>query len=401
MSRLPTELLYNIIEGLIPSSPPVAFSASHVVTRTLVNLCLVSRSIHHAAIRCLFAHCLYIDSPERLKLLQQTLINHHQGRAFGENISLPPPLPKSWRDCNLGARLRSSPISLIKSLFLAPYPGDTIDCPEIAPLILGLCTTLGPQLTRLVIDIPLRSLYPEDDINHVRPFLRAAFSQLVALEEFVSARDELFLDVTTREQGPRREPAVWSRWPNLKRLALYNADLSSDRFIRDIGQCANITHLVLTRSDGLEEPIPSLNPVPGSSLPLQRSRELRRVSIVNTASGHWYSPGFSFLEWNYCFVGKVWNGVPGGCRVQIVQITVPVPVGREDDDIELCQEWVREAAIQGTVWEWNDGKHLLVKPDSNEPVGFKFGWVPPGWPPSTNLPPELEHRPRQSDFDSD
>jgi hypothetical protein len=55
---------------------------------------------------------------------------------------------------------------------------------------------------------------------------------------------------------------------------------------------------------------------------------------------------------------------------------------------------VREAAIQGTVWEWHDGKHLLVKPDSNEPVGFKFGWVPPGWPPSTNLPPELEHRPR-------
>lgn len=398
MARLPTELLYNVIECLIPSSPPIAFSAFHIVTRTLLNLCLVSKTVHYAAIRCLFARCLYIDSPERLKLLQQTLIDHHQGRAFGASTSQPAPLKESCLDCNLDARLKNTPTSLIKSLFLAPYPDDTIDSPEIAPLILCLCTTLGPQLTHLVIDIPLRSLYPEDDTNHVRPFLRAAFSQLVALEEFVSTRDELFLDVTTPEQGPL-QPAVWSRWPNLKRLALYNVDSSSDRFIRDIRRCRNLTHLVLTRSDGLEELIPSLDLVPGTSLPLQRSPDLRRVSIVNTARGHWYSPAFSFLEWEHCFLGKVWKGVPGGCRVQIVKITVPAPVGREDDDIEVSQEWVREAAIQGAIWEW-DGKHLLVKPDPDEPVGFKFGWVPPGWS-STNLPPHLEYHPRQSDFDPD
>lgn len=393
MSRLPTELLYNIIECLIPSSPPIAFSASHIVTRTLLNLCLVSKTICHAAIRCLFAHCVYIDSPERLKLLQQTLIDHHQGRAFAENISQRSRLKEGCSDRNIDAYLKSGPTSLIKSLFLAPYPDDTIDSPEIAPLILRLCTTLGAQLTHLVIDIPLRSLYPEDDTNHVRPFLRAAFSQLVALEEFVSTRDELYLDVTRREPG-LREQQVWSRWPNLKRLALYNVDLSSDCFIRDIQRCKNLTHLVLTRSDGLEEPISSLDSVLGTPPPLQRSCDLRRVSIVNTAEGHWYAPAFSFLEWEHCFVGKVWNGVPGGCRVQIVKISVPVPVGREEDDIEVCQEWVREAAIQGTLWEW-DGRHLLVTPDPNEPVGFKFGWVPPGWS-STSLPPHLEYRPRQS-----
>src|SRR5277367_3130474 len=236
--RLPTELLLHTIDSLIPSNPPVAFPASHIVTRTLLKLCLVSKTIHYAAIRLLFAHCVYVDSPDRLRLLQQTLVDHHLERAFGSRIPRQLPLDRDLPDFNLETRHENTSKPFINSLFLAPFPDDTIDSPEIAQLVLGLCTTIGHYLTRLVIDIPLRSLRPEDDPNNVRPFLQAAFQELVALEEFVSTRDELFRDVTKRD---REHPAVWSAWPNLKRLALYNVDVSSMRFLRDIQQCRQLT----------------------------------------------------------------------------------------------------------------------------------------------------------------
>jgi hypothetical protein len=232
--RLPTELLLHTIDSLIPSSPPVAFPASHIVTRTLLKLCLVSKTIHHAATRLLFTHCVYVDSPGRLRLLQQTLVDHHLERAFGSKISQRLPLDRNLPDFKLETRHENTPKSFINSLFLAPFPDGTIDSLEIAPVVLGLCTTIGHYLARLVVDMPLRSLRPEDDTNNARPFLQAAFQELVALEEFVSTRDELFLDVA---KHGREHLAVWSTWSNPKRLALCNVGVSSMHFLGDIQQC--------------------------------------------------------------------------------------------------------------------------------------------------------------------
>ena len=375
--RLPTELLLHTIDSLIPSNPPVAFPASHIVTRTLLKLCLVSKTIHYAATRLLFAHCVYVDSPDRLRLLQRTLVDHHVERAFGSRIPRQLPLDRDLPDFNLETCHENTSKPFINSLFLAPFPDDTIDSPEIAPLVLGLCTTIGHYLTRLVIDIPLRSLYPEDDTNNVRPFLQAAFQELVTLEEFVSTRDELFLDVTEHD---REHPAVWSTWPNLKRLALYNVDVSSMRFLRDIRQCRQLTHLVLTRADGLTGRVfpssPSLFPPP----PLQMSHSLQRVLIVNFTDDHGYSPAFSRRKWKDCFLGKVWVAMSDNQKhkLQIARIDVPIPGFREIDyAIERCQEWVCEAAIQGTLWEL-PGAPLLVKGSPEEVGGLQIGWQLPG-----------------------
>jgi hypothetical protein len=372
--RLPTELLLHTIDCLIPSKPPVAFPASHIVTRTLLKLCLVSKTIHYAAIRLLFAHCVYVDSPDRLRLLQQTLVDHHLERAFGSRIPRQLQLDRDLPDFNLETRHENTSKPFINSLFLAPFPDDTIDSPEIAQLVLGLCTTIGHYLTRLVIDIPLRSLRPEDDTNNVRPFLQAAFQELVALEEFASTRDELYLDVTKRD---REHPAVWSTWPNLKRLALYNVDVSSMRFLRDIQQCRQLTHLVLTRADGLIERVfpssPPLFPPP----PLQMSHGIQRVLIVNFTDDHEYSPAFSRRRSEDCFLGKVWTDSQKH-KLQVVRIDVPLPGFRETDyEIEFCQEWVCEAAIQGTLWEL-PGAPLLVKDNPEEVGGLQLGWRLPG-----------------------
>lgn len=371
--RLPTELLLHIIDSLIPSNPPVAFPASHIVTRTLLKLCLVSKTIHYAAIRLLFAHCVYIDSPDRLRLLQQTLVDHQLERAFGSRIPWHLPLDRDRSGLNPETRHENTPKSFINSLFLTPFPDDTIDFPEIVPLILGLCSTIGHYLTRLVIDIPLRSLYPVDDTNNIRPFLRAAFQEFVVLEEFVSTRDELYLDVTKRA---REHPAVWSTWPNLKRLALYNVDVSSSRFLRDIQQCRQLTHLVLTRTDGLTESVfPSLPP-PFPPLPLQMSHSLQRVLIVNFTQDHECRPAFSRRRWEDCFLGKVWTATSNNQKhkLEIARIDVPLPGYRDADyEIERCQEWVCEAAIQGTLWEL-PGAPLLVNDNPEEVGGLQIGW---------------------------
>jgi hypothetical protein len=226
-----------------------------------------------------------------------------------------------------------------------------------------------------VIDIPLRSVRPEDDTNNVRPFLQAAFQELVALEEFVSTRDELYPDVTERN-WERPDAAAWSTWPNLKRLALYNVDVSSMGFLRDIQQCRQLTHLVLTRTDGLTDSVfpspPPLFPPP----PLQMSHSLQRVLIVNFTQDHECSPAFSRRRWEDCFLGKVWTATSENQKhkLQIARIDVPLPGYREADyEIERCQEWVCEAAIQGTLWEL-PGAPLLVKANPEE-VGGSPNWM--------------------------
>src|SRR2546423_7592320 len=132
MARLPSELLLHIVHCLIPTNSSVAFPASHVVTRTLLSLSLVSRAIHEAAIRHLYAHCLYIDTPNRLKLLQQTVANDSLKGAVGTDFFRHLPSDKDVLDLYLESRQKIRLTSFTRSLFLAPFPGATINSPEIA-----------------------------------------------------------------------------------------------------------------------------------------------------------------------------------------------------------------------------------------------------------------------------
>ncbi|GFF26285.1 hypothetical protein IFM61606_09697, partial [Aspergillus udagawae] len=222
MPQLPNELILHTIKLLIPPSLPVSFPPWHPVTRTLISLTLASRFTYHIARELLFRYCLWIDSNKRL----DNLINLKGG-------------PK-------GPLQVFSPIGL----FLSPFPDDELDDPIVAKHLDQLSSSICGSLRRLVIDIPLRSLYPEDDHQEVRPILRSVFLRLIHLEDFCSAQDELFC--ATMEESS--EPAVWSTWPNLRRLALYNADVTSSEFIEGLKRCSNLSHLVLTRPDGLTEP---------------------------------------------------------------------------------------------------------------------------------------------------
>ena len=330
MATLPPEIILHVVECLIPSSPPVAFSPSHPVTRTLINLTLVSSLTSAIARRLLLKHCLYIDSEERLTKL----------------ISLQ---RKSLIDLTA-----TSP----NGLFLAPFPPANLNCPDIARGVSQLLSAISGTLTRLVINLPLRYLYPEDDVHQLRSVLREAFSRLTNLEEFCSMQDELFLNtVSTHIQ-----PEIWPMWPRLRRLALYNACLNSPGFVDELKACSNLTHLVFPRPDGLFAIIPE------DQAGFAGLAKLERVTIVNTERG--LTRYFEFTEDERVPPGETLMGRLNSAWLAnntsrpstdnaasdtfCTLVKVPIPPDQDHDydaDIPLCQAWVGTRAIDGTLWD--------------------------------------------------
>jgi len=95
--------------------------------------------------------------------------------------------------------------------------------------------------------MPLRTRYPDEEgSGTVRIPLRRAFQGLERVEEFVSVQDELYL--STLADFPPSEPHVWSLWPKLKRLALYNLDMHDEQ-IATLKAMPMLQDLVLTRPD--------------------------------------------------------------------------------------------------------------------------------------------------------
>jgi hypothetical protein len=334
LAALPNELLSCIIQSVRPSGSPVAVPAKHVVTQTLLNLTRASSRTRSLAIPYLYTYCLYIDSPRRLELLLRTLSSHVDdlqtktcatGGAAGSK--------------SLGYNLLNHGHGVLRSLYLAPFEEDTIDDPPVVKMIASLFKLLSPSLARLVINMALRSLYPEEDSHSVRPLLREAFQRLTALEEFTSVQDELFLDTRDIERDDFvREPPVWSLWPRLKHLALYNVDIDSEDVMGSLRKHPSLKVLVLTRADGERE---------GTTLSLLTMAHLIRVLIVNTASCHPEDP-FTTRSVKKLIEGEFHNDK----IVEMVRIVVPIAEDLENEDITVCQTWTRENSINGNLWNF-------------------------------------------------
>jgi hypothetical protein len=312
--RLPADLLLYIIDYLIATADfsPIAFPASHTITATLLSLTSTTRITHSIANRLLYTYCLYIDSPHRLQCLTNSLSNLP---AIARPRILPP-IPF---------------LRYITSLYLAPFSNDTIDDLPTARSLYDLLSLISPSLRRLVIDIPLRSLYPREDHLNVRAILRSAFAKLTALEIFCSVRDELYLDC---HEPPLNddEPPVWSLWPKLRTLALFNPDVddaSVSQFWPYLGTLEHLQTLVLTRSDGLD-----------SADIKQEWRDCcgdnergLNVVIVNVESEHRVPMGKERWE--------------EGDKLVVREVNVPISYYGDENNAELCQEWVKRRMLRG------------------------------------------------------
>jgi hypothetical protein len=209
---LPIELVLEVITGLLPPRDAILNSCDDI-TKTLLSFTLICHETRKLAVRYLARYCVHLDSPERL-------------HSFLSDAS----------------RKRYMP--LVTACSLAPFKDDIDDlplCNHIGDLFSNTCYTLR----KLVIDMPLRTCYPEDGHYVVRSVLREAFEVLVNLEEFVSTQDELYLDVTDMEHT-----YVWARWPKLKRMALWNPD-ANETFWRHVAEHPSLETLVLSNPDSL------------------------------------------------------------------------------------------------------------------------------------------------------
>lgn len=320
MPHLPTEIILQVIDNLVDFGQvrPVAIDARDVRTRVLCSLLTVSRTVHSVAKRHLWTSCMYIDSPHRLELLLRSL--HEPPFSFG----LKP---------------------LVTNLYLSPYHGN-IDNAKTAARILDLYTTIGPTLKRLVSNIPLRSLHPEEDMNLVRPVLRRAHMRLVNLEEFTSVTDELFLVTKPDHWNNEPELEVWTLWPNLRRLALYNV-LVSERWADSIKSMAHLETLALTRADGLAQfPLPQL-------FARRDDFHALRILIINDSN-------FNFNDDVNMGHGETYESSNGDevavpdmrdykGTVEIVKVPVTIYAGQENS-IKGIQRRVRDAALEDTLW---------------------------------------------------
>lgn len=344
LPKLPLELIFSIIASLL-GDPHIIHNPSHSSTKALLSFTLVCRATYPVATNYLREQCLFIDNDRRLRDLIRTVEATKQ-RVQGYTTAgtgIPRSLPTQP-----GGSLR--PLS---SLYLSPF-GQTLDNQPTAIWIRELFCLVHPTLRRLVIDIPLRSLSPADDHLNVRKTLREAFSLLTQLEEFTSVRDELYLDVMEPEWRAERETAVWTLWPKLRRLALYNVD-ADERFWKSVRDMRGLDTVVLTRADGLESTC-------------MKSEYFGTSSGGGTSDDTWVAAGdehsepprplkvvvvnISNNQPNYMGGRWKWDKVDPNNLMRVMTYDVPTSFYGDENPIYLCQNWVKTAALRGEVWEW-------------------------------------------------
>ncbi|KAH0020089.1 hypothetical protein KCU78_g6579, partial [Aureobasidium melanogenum] len=313
--NLPVELLDHIISFTIPDLDYLAYPASHPTTKTLLALCMVSKATNRTAKTLLYTHCLYIDKPWRLDLL----------------------LTKSFSQSDF-----SIPVSRIETLYLSPFSGDTIRERKVVTQIAELFTFLGPSLKRLVIDMPLRSHYPEEDItDQLRPVLRRGFEQLVHLEEFCSVKDELYLaywDPTSSQQAHDDEvnDFMFEKWPKLRHLALYNQMLDSD-FTSALARMPNLEKVVLPRPDY------ELDEMAWSSDMAFLFGDRIQFTVVNTTD----KPPEAGIRSMRCTIES--SGVQSDTwKYNFLK-------GDDIDEIFAVQDWSLQCVLNGSLWSMPDG----------------------------------------------
>src|SRR3569623_101627 len=152
------------------------------------------------------------------------------------------------------------------------------------------------------------------------------------LEEFVSVRDELYLDVFEADLQID-EPEVWTMWPYLRRLALYNVDTSKDFWAKAAGM-AHLETILLTRADGLPE-------LCAKTAYFSKTNRSLRLVLVNVSSDQ--PPAIPQSSW---------TTVDPHNTMRIETYDVPTSFYGDEDEVELCQAWVKAGALRGVLWDW-------------------------------------------------
>ncbi|KAM0472154.1 hypothetical protein ACHAP7_008826 [Fusarium lateritium] len=408
-TKLPVEIILLIIEHLIPDTAGLKpiLPASSIITKTLLALTTASRATHLTASRLLWQNCLYIDSSERVRAFRKAVSRKSFMTSCTPCVAYAPTrmllCPFSFSDDIVGSeystvadeafstpQVYTTPDGETLPVALETSGDDNEESPRNRPNAPGgpwimpdtpmysdpqsfsiyseiqnlsmaedvrdILFALAPVLKTLVVDMPLRTLYREDDHYGIRKILREGFETLSNIEEIVSVRDELYLDST----GDYDDPQVWAQWPKLKRMALYNV-LAEEELWQNMLLCPQLETAIFTRADGVRY---SQNV----------KREWFKAWVVGTSKAattngneeQYSGPGITIA---FCDVARElpdfgsydssWQTMDPENKICILNVptdSVYLQQTRRDnrwgeDPIWVSQEWVRERSLTGTLWE--------------------------------------------------
>jgi hypothetical protein len=311
-ASLPPEIVHHIVNSLITpaAASAIALPASDPITKTLYSLTHTCRTTYAIATRLLYSHCLFIDSEAKLSSL---LVILHRA---GENTSID----------NL-SELRPSLLQHVTSLFLGP--GDfrpawgrfNPSCTKITDLI----AMVSPHLKRIVINYDFYDAPPffGDARSHL---IQDTFPQLTSLEVFCSLQDGLHTNI----RRPSDNLHVWSHWPKLKKLVLWEADIHSEEFWEEVGLLKDLKELVLIHQDEADV--------------MEIRRKLREVCAREKVLSVIFVDVLNCAGENWKLFREGWDERP---HISINNVTTPKFNIQDENNIGIVQDWVSKMVVGG------------------------------------------------------
>ncbi|TQN65861.1 hypothetical protein CSHISOI_09555 [Colletotrichum shisoi] len=307
--------------------PPPAKRVGHLACLAqrdagVVTFTLVSRSTYDFTIRLLRKRCMHVDSTRRLSLLLLSILSPPLR-------SLPPTLS----------------LKCITSLYLSPF-GRSLDDKPTAMWVREIFCEVCDSLRRLVVDMPFGSLSGYDDHLDVRPTLTDGFQRLSKLEELVCLRDYPALAFMPQTFTVN----CWSLWPKLRRVVLFRAPMSSHWLWYDVANTASLELVVLARpldlgSANIKDDYHHMLKTHDYLAP----RKLR-VVLADVESDLAEVQTSDWAERD-----------PEGL-IAVERYHIPTSFYGDEETDELCCGWVKTAALNGSIWDW-EGQPVAVQPE--------------------------------------
>ena len=314
-SSLPMELFLAVLDQLVATRDghrPVALAPSDPITKALRSLTLVSRNIYPVASKYLYTNCLYLGNSTNYQRFRRTL-----GLNLGNH---PQALP--WGQAHRNEELFTAADipRHITSVFLSPHVTEQCGLvPRIRlPYFVDLCCTIGPTLRRLVMDFqPVYS--PLSEVYRIKAFYErnSIFYNMRNLEELVCS-----YDTTEYFMHPP---------PNLKRLAITQDGLD-DHLRQFVALSPNLRTVIVLRDLNLDAA--DLRRLLGL-LPSGRTPPLEIVFVGLSKDQRTPEGG---PEWTAEDTVTIW------------EIDVPMSYYGDEDELILCDNWIWEHAVLGTLF---------------------------------------------------
>lgn len=321
-SSLPIELFLHVLDQLVATrdgTRPIAHAPSDSIGKTLRALAQVSRDIYPVASRYLYAYCLYLGTCTGYARFRRTL-----GLHLGSH---PQALGYGQAGRNEKLFLEADILRHISSVFISPYVEEVEgDIPPRVrlPQVIDLFNTIGPTLRRLVMD--LEPIYaPASEVERIKPHISTnnVFGSMVSLEELVCSYD-------TTDYFPYPPP-------NLKRLAITQAGMDDPllRFTSSIPKLQTVFILRNPDMDAMDiEQILTEAP-PRTTSPYSTPLDIVLVSVYAN-----HRTPEATRDWTPEDTVRFWEiDVPKGYYEDV------------DDDMILCDSWIWEHAVRGTLFK--------------------------------------------------